>query len=322
MALAPTHTMSRQPPRESGPSRAPPADESFDGYRSEAPTSPVIVIDSSMRDRGVLIETSGVFAGRPHTLGTRVSVGRSHDCVLRIEDEALSRTHAHIDLVDGHYVLEDAGSLNGCFVGDRRVKRQMLMDGDRVRFGPTVEMRFQVVTDDEQRSLVRIYEAGLRDALTGLANRNQLEEHLRAELSFARRHRTELAVAIADVDRFKAVNDTHGHLVGDAVLKHVANVLSTTVRVEDLVARFGGEEFVVVARATSLAGGAQLAERLRAALERQPFSSGEVTLRVTASFGVASATVESQPTVKSLLGLADERLYAAKAQGRNRVVAE
>jgi diguanylate cyclase (GGDEF)-like protein len=288
----------------------------------DMPTSPVMVIDPTTRDRGVLVERGGVFAGRPHLLGTKTTIGRSPDCLLRIDDEALSRSHARISLFKHEYLLEDLGSLNGCFVGDRRVQRAILRDGDRVRFGSTVAMRFQLVTEDEKRSLVRIYEAGLRDALTGLANRKQLEEQMRAELSFARRHGTELSILMTDVDRFKLVNDVHGHLIGDAVLKHVAGVLSTTVRVEDLVARFGGEEFVVVARATSLSGAAQLAERLRVALEQQPARVGDLTLRVTASFGVSSLLTEHRPTVTSLLGRADERLYRAKAMGRNRVVAK
>jgi diguanylate cyclase (GGDEF)-like protein len=281
----------------------------------EMPTSPVMLIDPTTRDRGVLLETGGVFAGRPHLLGTRTTLGRSPDCLLRIDDDTLSRMHARISIVKREYVLEDLGSLNGCYVGDRRVRRAVLRDGDRVRFGPCVSMRFQRVTEDEQRSLVRIYEAGLRDALTGLANRKQLEEQMRAELSFARRHGTELSILMTDVDRFKAVNDVHGHLTGDAVLEHVAAVLSATVRTEDLVARFGGEEFVIVARATSLTGGAQLAEQ-------QPARIGELTLRVTASFGVSSLQNENRPTVTSLLGRADERLYRAKAMGRNRVVAK
>jgi diguanylate cyclase (GGDEF)-like protein len=284
------------------------------------PTAPVLRVSPAIRDCGVLVETSGVFAGRPHLLGLQTTIGRSPECRLRVEDEALSRSHARITLVGEEYLLEDLGSLNGCFVGDRRVTKAVLHDGDRVRFGSTVAMRFQMVNDDEQRTLIRIYEAGLRDALTGLANRKQLEERLRSELSFAKRHGTELSVVMCDVDRFKSVNDDHGHLMGDAVLRHVAGVLAATVRTEDLVARFGGEEFVVIARATSLVGGAQLAERLRLALEQTSVRVGKVALRVTASFGVSSVQTESRPSAASLLSRADERLYRAKALGRNRVV--
>jgi len=284
------------------------------------PTAPVLRVHPSARDCGMLVEMSGVFAGRPHLLGPVTTIGRSTECRLRVEDDALSRSHARITLVAGEYVLEDLGSLNGCYVGDRRVMRVPLRDGNRVRFGSTVMMRFQMVTEDEQLALFRIYEAGLRDALTGLSNRKQLEERLRAELSFAKRHGTELSVLMADVDRFKAVNDVHGHLVGDAVLKHVATVLAATVRTEDLVARFGGEEFVVIARSTSLAGAAQLAERLRCALEQQPVRVGALAVKVTASFGVASVQSEAQPSAAGLLARADERMYRAKALGRNRVV--
>ena len=293
---------------------------SYESQGEEMPTSPVMVIDPCKRDRGVLVESGGVFAGRPHLVGTQLTIGRSPDCLLRVDDDSLSRSHARITLVGREYVLEDMGSLNGCQVGDRRVARAVLRDGDRLRFGANLSMRFQMVTDDEQRSLVRIYEAGLRDALTGLANRNRLEEHLRAELSFAGRHGTELSLVMADIDRFKLVNDTHGHLAGDAVLKHVASVLAATVRTEDLVARFGGEEFVVIARATSLAGAAQLAERLRSAVEQEPARARGLCLPVTASFGVASVKAEDRPTFDSLLRRADERLYRAKAQGRNCVV--
>jgi diguanylate cyclase (GGDEF)-like protein len=298
-----------------------PAARLFHAEDHEEPTSPVLIIDPTLRDRGVLLETSGTFAGRPHTLPDETTIGRNADCTIRIDDEALSRHHARIVRAGRQYTIEDLGSLNGCYVSDRRVRRTVLQDGDRVRLGASVEMRFQLVTDDERRSLVRIYEAGLRDALTGLGNRKQLEEQLRAELSFARRHKTELCLVMADVDRFKAVNDVHGHLVGDAVLRHVASVIASTVRVEDVVARFGGEEFVVVARATGLEGGRDLAERLRAALEREQMRVGDAIMRVTASFGVATLACVDKPTMEALVGRADERLYAAKAQGRNRVVA-
>lgn len=293
----------------------------FDSQEREEPTSPVLIIDPTLRDRGVLVETSGPFAGRPHLLTDDNLLGRSTECGVRMDDDALSRQHARILRVGRDYVLEDLGSLNGCYVGDRRVERAVLADGARVRFGASVELRFQLVTDDEKRSLVRIYEAGLRDALTGLANRKQLEEQLKAELSFARRHGTALSLVMVDVDRFKSVNDVHGHLVGDAVLRHVASTIAAAVRIEDIVARFGGEEFVVVARATTLAGGRDVAERLRAAVEQAQVRIGGVVLRITASFGVASLTCIEKPTMGALIACADARLYGAKAAGRNRVVA-
>lgn len=288
---------------------------------AEPTTQRFEIVEAADRSRPVLVETSGLFAGRPHRVGTEgATVGRGSDCTIRCEDDALSRMHARIVRSGGEYALEDLGSLNGCYLGDQRISRQALHDGDRVRFGPRFELRFHLVSEAEEQALVRLYEAGLRDPLTGLPNRRQLDESLRAELSFARRHGTDLSLLIADIDRFKAVNDTHGHMAGDVVLQHVGQVLSSTVRIEDLVARFGGEEFVVIARSTALAGASQLAERLRAAVEGRAALVDGVSLRVTASFGVASLACVVEPSAAALLARADERLYRAKTAGRNRVV--
>jgi two-component system cell cycle response regulator len=287
----------------------------------ESPTRPVDIVAPARRDRGVLVEATGVFAGRPHSIPREgASIGRSIECTIRVDHESLSRVHARVVRLGSDYLLEDMGSLNGCFVGDQRVARAALQDGDRVRLGSSVDLRFHLVGEDEERAILRLYEAGLRDPLTGLANRKQLEETLRAELSFARRHGTDLALVMADVDRFKAVNDTFGHLVGDTVLRHVTQVFASTVRTEDVVARFGGEEFVVVARSTSLRSGQQLAERLRRALEGSPLAVRGESLRVTASFGVSSLSSTADPTPSALLTSADGRMYEAKAMGRNRVV--
>jgi two-component system cell cycle response regulator len=289
---------------------------------AEPTTQRFEIVETTDRNRPVLVETSGFFAGRPHRVGTEgATVGRGSDCTLRCEDDALSRMHARVVRSGTEVVLEDLGSLNGSFVGDRRVSRQTLHDGDRVRFGPRFELRFHVVSEAEEQALVRLYESGLRDPLTGLPNRRQLDESLRVELSFARRHGTDLSLLVADIDRFKMVNDTYGHLVGDVVLRHVAQVLSTTVRVEDLVARFGGEEFVVIARSTGIAGAVQLAERLRVAVEGRVAQVEGRALRVTASFGVASLACVDEESAAALLARADERLYQAKERGRNRVVA-
>jgi len=288
---------------------------------AESPTRPVEIGAPAARDRGVLVETTGLFAGRPHSIPREgATIGRSIDCTIRVDHESLSREHARVVRLGQDYLLEDLGSLNGCFVADNRVSRVALRDGDRVRLGSSIDLRFHLVCNEEERAIVRLYEAGLRDPLTGLANRKQLDETLRSELSFARRHDADLALIMSDVDRFKAVNDTYGHLVGDTVLRHVAQIFAATVRTEDLVARFGGEEFVVVARSVSLRGGQHLAERLRRALESSLLTVRGDSLQVTASFGVSSLATTPDPTHAALLTSADGRMYEAKSLGRNRVV--
>ena len=168
----------------------------------------------------------------------------------------------------------------------------------------------------------RMYDAALRDALTGVFNRKHLDERLDSELAYARRHvPSELSLVMMDLDHFKRINDTHGHLAGDAVLKGLASTLARAVRTEDLLARYGGEEFVIVTREVKVNEAVSMAERLRQRIASKPLVHEGKTFHVTVSAGVASLTCCGQNRDKeTLLGLADKRLYAAKEAGRNRVV--
>jgi diguanylate cyclase (GGDEF)-like protein len=159
---------------------------------------------------------------------------------------------------------------------------------------------------EEQASEARI------DALTGLANRRALEEILAAEISRAQRFTHQLAVVLLDLDRFKEINDSFGHAAGDVMLRGVSHLLTALARQGDTVARWGGEEFVVVLPETDLPGARRFAERLRRAIEAHEV--GE--MHTSASCGVA--TMLPEDTVEALLGAADQALYQAKANGRNR----
>jgi diguanylate cyclase (GGDEF)-like protein len=159
---------------------------------------------------------------------------------------------------------------------------------------------------EEQASEARI------DALTGLANRRALEEVLAAEISRAQRFAHQLAVVLLDLDRFKQINDSFGHGAGDVMLRAVSRLLTSLARQGDTVARWGGEEFVVVLPETDLAGAQRFAERLRRTIEAQ--SVGD--MRTSASCGVAIMVPED--SVEALLGAADQALYQAKSNGRNR----
>ncbi len=151
------------------------------------------------------------------------------------------------------------------------------------------------------------------DALTGVANRRALEESLAAEISRAQRFRHPLAVVLLDLDHFKQANDSYGHAGGDLLLCTVSRIVSSIARQGDIVARFGGEEFVVVLPETDLGGARRFAERLRRAIQASPVDE----MRTTASFGVA--TLVADDSVDRLLNAADRALYLAKANGRNRV---
>ncbi|MBI5107876.1 MAG: diguanylate cyclase [Rhodocyclales bacterium] len=161
-------------------------------------------------------------------------------------------------------------------------------------------------------------EAALTDVLTGLYNRRHAMDRLAQEWAEADRGRRPLAVLMLDIDFFKAVNDSHGHDAGDAVLRKVADVLRTIARLSDVVCRYGGEEFLIIAPDTSLDGAVQLAERIRVGIERQPLPVCGKALKLSMSLGVAVKDGK-YGSHERLLKAADEALYLAKQRGRNRV---
>ena len=156
------------------------------------------------------------------------------------------------------------------------------------------------------------------DALTGLANRRRLDQRLADEFGLALRHQRPLAVAIADLDNFKTVNDRFSHAVGDAALRALAKLLTSQVRYTDLVARFGGEEFVLVLVETDAEAAMRVCEKLRAAVAGHPWSTVHPGLSLTLSIGVCADT--SLSGHERMLAMADRNLYSAKAAGRNRVI--
>jgi diguanylate cyclase (GGDEF)-like protein len=177
---------------------------------------------------------------------------------------------------------------------------------------------------DLQADLVNAREAlreqATRDPLTGLWNRYALFDTLKREQSRAGREGVPLAVIMVDLDHFKQVNDTHGHLAGDAILREAARRMQSVVRTYDHVGRYGGEEFVIVLPGTTGPNAAQLAERLRLAIAREPMASDGVSrVSVTASFGVTATGRGAGAGPEALIRLADEALYRAKEKGRNRV---
>ncbi len=275
------------------------------------------------RRKGVLTVSGGLDAGRVLALPREdvISFGRASECTYAFDDVSLSREHAQVMCIGPDYVFKDAGSTNGSFINEVRVTKALkLGDGDRVRLGSNTTLRFALVDEQEEAALAGVYEAAVRDGLTGVFNRKHLEERLGAELELAKRHGASLSLIILDIDHFKYVNDTYGHLGGDAVLKNVAALVGQWIRGEDMLGRYGGEEFVVVCRGTAVADATGLAERLRwtvwNALTR--FEGHEI--RVTLSAGVASLACVAEPTRSALFGAADARLYKAKQAGRNRVV--
>lgn len=250
-------------------------------------------------------------------------IGRGEDADLSVPDTAMSREHACFWRQGDSLVVTDLNSLNGTFVeGDRISRPRKLRQGDRVTVG-RVTLRFLSQDNIELKASQQMYDAAVRDHLTGLYNRAYMDERLKAEFAFAVRHNTPLAVLLMDIDHFKNVNDTHGHPVGDAILKEVSANILTGLRTEDVAARFGGEEFVVLARGIEEPGAQILAQRMRTKAEkaRVPVPSGEGIVSVTLSVGIAVYRQGSPlNTPDAVVAAADEALYRAKRGGRNRAV--
>lgn len=182
-----------------------------------------------------------------------------------------------------------------------------------------VALRLKALQDALRRQDAQLEELAILDELTGLYNRRYVLQRLGEEVLRARRYRLPLSCLMLDLDHFKRVNDTHGHLAGDAVLRQLGATLRLSVRSTDVVGRYGGEEFLVLLPQTPLSGARTLAERIRWVVEQTVFDAGGVRVRCTVSIGVATAPQGEPPDLDRLVGAADEALYLAKRRGRNRV---
>jgi diguanylate cyclase (GGDEF)-like protein len=274
-------------------------------------------------ERALLVRTDGVHAGLVIAIETLpFTIGRHATNSLRIDEESISRFHARISRdAQGRFWVEDLRSRNGSFVAGERVEKRPIEDSAWISFGAHASFRFKLTDLREERLLRRLYESSTRDALTGAYNRLHFDERLRAEVAFAARHASDASLVLLDIDHFKRVNDTYGHQVGDIVLSEVAKLSQRSLRTEDVFARFGGEEFAVILRGISLAGARKLGERLRMAVEGHPIVADGQTVPVSLSAGCASLACTPTPSAEELIRIADRRLYLAKDQGRNRVIA-
>lgn len=274
-----------------------------------------------------LIAYSGAHAGRRIDLEDGVLVlGRGEGAQVAVDGPGISRRHAEFTVTATRVTLRDLGSSNHSYVNHQPITDAVaLKDGDVLRFGHAV-FRFH-----DRRSLDvvlhdRLYELATVDPGTGVFNRRYTQEALRLEFVRARRSGQPLTLITCDLDHFKHVNDSYGHLAGDEVLRTTATLLRNELRAGDVIGRWGGEEFVVLARDTGPEHALGLAERLRSALADQVFTlradgaAAPSVHRQTLSAGVAWLSPEMHDE-NDLLAAADRRLYVAKHEGRNRVIA-
>lgn len=247
------------------------------------------------------------------------TIGRNSQCHVRISNESVSRRHAEIAMAEFGAVIVDLGSTNGVVVNGEKVDEYRLSSGDCIELGNHV-FRYLDGSDFESQYHATIYSMMTRDTLTRAYNRRYLEETLEREVARCKRHARPISVIMIDVDEFKTINDSRGHMIGDQVLRAVCERLQAAIRPDDVLARFGGEEFAIVLVESDLEHAAETAERCRASIAAEPIDTTAGMVSMTISLGVASPLPEDLGNSMELMTEADERMYEAKRAGRNRVV--
>ena len=274
----------------------------------------------------VVVVYAGAHLGRvfPLVPGPNI-IGRSPHVDIALLDEEVSRIHATITLKQGprgdEVHLEDNSSTNGTFLNGRPMHdRVALAPGDRIALGSHV-LKLVAMDAMERAFHAVLLDQSTRDPLTGLGNRRTALEELQRRFDLSRRHHRPLTVIMCDLDFFKRINDTLGHLAGDVVLREFGARVSHGLRTTDVAGRIGGEEFLLVLPETDLEGAMLLAERLRVATGEVPFDLPSGPVKVTCSLGVAERREEDRDG-GALMGRADGALYLAKRDGRDKVVSD
>jgi diguanylate cyclase (GGDEF)-like protein len=252
----------------------------------------------------------------------RNTIGRSSEADIVIDDELASRVHCAISCVDDEVVLEDCGSKNGTYVDAKKTERRRVTTESTIQVGRTV-MRVEFKDKAQVEHEQTLFLNATIDSLTGIPNRFYLMRRLREELPLARRSGRAISLIMMDVDKFKAINDSLGHPAGDHVLKEVASLLRTGSREEDIIGRYGGDEFIAMLRGeVSQEGAFGFCERIRQRVETAELRFEGHDIAATLSIGLCYGQPSAEDTADSLIARADSALYAAKQKGRNRTECE
>lgn len=292
--------------------------------RTTNPSKTVVTVITSAPKRGIsddqacLVVIYGDDLGRRIPLGSNpVTIGRSSKCDVQVDQDNVSRNHARVTQQGKDYIISDLGSTNGTYVNDECVSQRVLEDGNQIKIGRTI-LKFITGDNVEVQYHEEIYRLMTVDGLTNAYNKRFFSEELEKEISRSRRYSRDFSLILFDIDHFKQVNDTYGHLAGDAILRQLAGLIQSRIRRDDSLARIGGEEFGILLPEVAENGAYELAEKLRHLVEDKVFVFEGLKLNITISLGVA----QWNPKITdphALIKSADEKLYEAKHSGRNQV---
>jgi len=249
----------------------------------------------------------------------RSTLGRSETADIVIHDDEISRVHCAVIRAGDEVALEDCRSKNGTFVNGRRIEREVLASGAVIQIGQTV-LRMEHKYEEEVAFEETLLRLATTDPTTGVANRHYFMLRAREEIPFLRRTECPVGLVMVDLDYFKNTNDAFGHPGGDYVLSQVANLLRSNKREEDLLGRYGGDEFVLLLRGQlTIQGATDFCERIRQAVDAFGFRYADKDVSLTVSLGLFFFDGRHYPDLNEMIAQADRALYRAKQSGRNRV---
>ena len=277
-------------------------------------------LEDMTRRPACLVVIHGENIGHKYDLDVKVlTIGRARDNDICVNHRSVSRNHVEVHVDERGAQLRDLRSTNGTFVNDQPVGSVYLRDGDRIKVGRTV-FKYISGSNVEAAYHEQLFTMTRHDALTGIHNRRSFDEKIEDEVARASRYGRPLALLLFDIDHFKRCNDTYGHRTGDYVLRDVAQLVHARASTHDFfVARYGGEEFAVLLLEFEDGSPTAFAEEVRAAVEGHEFTFEGNRIPVTISAGLAIWEPRYELAAQ-LIEAADQCLYQAKAEGRNRVV--
>ena len=278
--------------------------------------------DSKARRTATLVVMNGPEIGHDFPLRrSEVVIGRGEDTDVMLRHREVSRHHAKIEVIhfggETLYRITDLGSTNGVLINGEQLATHVLVDGDKIHLGDIV-LLFELHDAIDSQFHAEVRNRIQYDHLTGLLTYGSFQTACSWELEH-RRSETGRAVVMMDLDDFKKLNDTHGHLAGSFVLQEIGAIFRNNFRHFDVIARYGGEEFVAFLPDTAIPEAVTAVERVRTTLEGWVFSHQGRELQITISMGI-SHDPQDGSGLEGLVQKADERLYRAKREGKNRVI--
>ena len=294
------------------------AEREFDTLTTQRGSLAKLAEAIATKNSAYLTVTQGESQGRRLKLGdVPVTMGRSADCDFRLLNRAISRLHCRVWRDNSGFWVRDLNSTNKTYLNDRPVVEARLKDGDFITVGGTV-VQFTQEKDVDHAAQSEFFDLVTHDQLTGLSQRRVFEQSLEQEIARSTRRNREFVLAIVDVDELSKINREWGKGAGDDVLKQVAKALKAGLREEDLLCRFGGEEFAAMLPETGIEEAEKLLNSVRSAIANVEFFIQGQSRSASVSIGAILWKPEYK-TVASVVERAEEKLKSAKDSGRNRI---